>query len=166
MQDASARHQRRVVPKVGFERGARFHDRYDIVTLIGHGGMGAVYKATDRHTRAARALKIMLPELVSDSVGRERFLLEATIPAKVKHPRLVAVTDTGVDDETGLPFLAMAFLDGEDLRKILSRHGRLLPADAIGLLNRWPVRSLQSTHRISSIVISNQRTYSSRGTRA
>ncbi|HMJ11210.1 MAG TPA: serine/threonine protein kinase, partial [Polyangiaceae bacterium] len=87
--------------------GAIFNGRYRISRLIRSGGMGAIYEVVHLDTRRRRALKTMLPELVSDPELRERFRQEATIAADVESDHIVEVFDAGVDEATGLPFLVM-----------------------------------------------------------
>ncbi|HET9956747.1 MAG TPA: hypothetical protein VFQ61_19765, partial [Polyangiaceae bacterium] len=63
--------------------GLLFQGRYEVVRCIGSGGMGAVYEVLQRETRRRRALKTLLPSLVSDPEARSRFHLEATVAAEI-----------------------------------------------------------------------------------
>lgn len=79
--------------------------------------MGSVYEVLDHKTRRRRALKVMLPNLISDPELRARFRLEATITADIISEHIVETFDADVDAETGSPFLVMELLRGEDLAK-------------------------------------------------
>jgi len=99
---------------------------YRIEALIGRGGMGAVYLA--QHLRLGRrvALKLLAPELASNQKFRERFLRESTIAASIDHPNIVPIYDADEDD--GVLFLAMRYVEGTDLRGLIVSEGRLDPA--------------------------------------
>jgi serine/threonine protein kinase len=94
-----------------------------IDALIGEGGMGVVYRAT--HLRLGRtvALKVLPPSLAADLDFRRRFEREAAIAASLEHPNVVPIYDAGHTD--GILYLAMRFVDGEDLGAVLRREGRL-----------------------------------------
>lgn len=112
------------------ELAGRFPD-FEILELVGRGGMGAVYKA--RHLRLDRivALKILPAEFCTDAVLSERFLREARVMAKISHPNIVLLFDFG--EANGVPFLCMEFVDGINLRKaILAKT--LKPAQAIAIV--------------------------------
>ena len=116
-----------------FAEGAVFHDTFEIVRRIDSGAMGTVYEVVDRRTRRRRALKIMLARFADNPEVTERFRREATITADVVSEHVVETYDAGVDEASGLPFIVMELLRGEDLGKILSR-GPLPPADVVTLL--------------------------------
>ena len=114
-------------------KGAVFHDQYEVVRRIDSGAMGTVYEVVDRVTKRRRALKVMLARFVDNSDVTERFRREATITADVVSEHVVETFDAGVDASTGLPFLVMELLRGEDLGKVVAR-GPLPAADVIALL--------------------------------
>jgi serine/threonine protein kinase len=124
---------------------ATFHDRYEVVRVIRSGGMGAVYEVVDRVTRRSRAMKTMLPSLVSDPDARARFEFEATVAAGIHSGHVVEVFDAGIDDASGLPFLVMELLDGEDLGTLLQRRGRLGRAEVVTYLSQTAL-ALDKTH--------------------
>ena len=99
-----------------------------IEELIGRGGMGVVYRA--RHLRLDRivALKVMAAERLEDPVLRERFLREAKAAASIDHPNVIPLHYTG--EEEGVVYLAMRFVDGEDLRSLVRHEGALAPDQA------------------------------------
>lgn len=114
-------------------KGAVFHDQYEVVRRIDSGAMGTVYEVVDRVTKRRRALKVMLARFVDNTDVTERFRREATITADVVSEHVVETFDAGVDASTGLPFLVMELLRGEDLGKVVAR-GPLPAADVIALL--------------------------------
>lgn len=104
--------------------GTILAQRYRVDALLGEGGMGAVYRATDWRG-AACALKVMRPERVADPDIRRRFEQEAQIGMQLRHPNVRQVWDAGVDGYTQLPYLAMELLYGEDLSRRLAWRGAL-----------------------------------------
>lgn len=104
--------------------------RYEIVRIIGAGGMGAVYEATHLVSRRTIALKILAPEASRTDANRERFLREASAPAQIGHPGIVEVFDAGFDTQSGALFVAMELLVGETLRERLDRLAATKSAEA------------------------------------
>jgi serine/threonine-protein kinase len=101
---------------------------YRIQRLLGEGGMGAVYEATQVRLNKRVAVKVMARELTANPEALARFRREAEVTSGLGHPHIVQVFDFGATP-TGEPFLAMEFLDGEDLEHRLRRDGPLsLPA--------------------------------------
>ena len=94
---------------------------YRIDALIGRGGMGVVYRATDRSLGRPVALKLIAPELAEDERFRHRFLEESRIAASLDHANVVPVYEAGEVD--GQLFLAMRYVEGADLRTLLRREG-------------------------------------------
>ncbi|NUO51187.1 MAG: serine/threonine protein kinase, partial [Polyangiaceae bacterium] len=76
--------------------GSLFAGRYVIIRRVGSGGMGAVYEVLHRETKRRRALKLLLPVLVSDPDARARFAQEATITADIESEHLVDTFDAGI----------------------------------------------------------------------
>jgi eukaryotic-like serine/threonine-protein kinase len=103
-------------------------ERYAIERELGRGGMSVVYLARDlRHGRPV-ALKVLSPEL-AEALGPGRFLREIEIAARLNHPRIVPLLDSGAAD--GLLFYAMPFVEGESLRQRLERERQLPVEDAV-----------------------------------
>ena len=119
-------------------------DRYRIIRLIGSGGMGNVYLA--EHTTIGKqiAIKTLNLEYSRRKSLRERFLREARSASQIRHPNVVDITDFGRTKE-GAPFIAMEYLDGEDLKALLEREGRL-PIDRARHLIVQICRALQAAH--------------------
>ena len=116
--------------------------RYRIERELGRGGMARVYLARDlKHDRPV-AVKVIRPELAA-SLGRERFLQEIGIAARLRHPSIMPLFDSG--DVDGLLYFVMPYEDGLTLRARLQRDGRLGTADAVSVL-RDVARALAYAH--------------------
>ena len=110
---------------------AALSDRYVVEREVGAGGMATVYLARDLRHKRLVALKVVRPEL-GGRVGVERFLREIELAARLQHPHILPVFDSGVvDDGDGgpVPYFVMPYVEGETLRQLLQREGRL-PVDA------------------------------------
>src|SRR5437870_13314573 len=103
----------------------------EILELLGQGGMGAVYKARQPGLDRLVALKILPPEAVRDPSFAERFRREARALAKLNHPNIVSVYDSGKAGE--LYYFIMEFIDGLNLRQLL-RTGHILPREALQIV--------------------------------
>ncbi len=99
--------------------------KYELVRLLGQGGMGAVYEARN-HLGKRFAVKLLLkPEFAQDPGLTARFFREAKASAAIESEHIVEVYDTGVDPETNFPFIIMELLKGEDLEHTIGRVGAL-----------------------------------------
>lgn len=116
------------------EPGVVFQDRYEIVRCLSQGGMGAIYEVVHVQTKRRRALKVMLPGLLSNRSMRARFQLEATVAAQIQSDHIAEVIDAGVDEATSMPFLVMELLHGEELGEMLEERGALPREEAIHYL--------------------------------
>ncbi len=133
-------------PALGILRpGELFHQRYRVVRLISEGGMGAVYEVIDERTKSARALKIMLPSLMRDRDLRARFEREATVTGAIESDHIARVSDAAVDPATGMPFLVMELLRGQDLGAMLDERGACAPAEVMTYLSH-AARALDKAH--------------------
>ena len=103
--------------------------RYRLVRLIARGGMAQVWEAHDEILDRAVAVKVLHPHLAEDTAFLERFRREAVAAARLSHPNVVAVYDTGLDD--GVAFIVMELVRGETLRELLAARGGLTPAQAV-----------------------------------
>ncbi len=102
---------------------------YQLESMIGTGGMGRVYRATQIGTGKAAALKLLRLNEQGDEEIRRRFAREITIMKALQHPNVVKLYDSGEDQ--GRLFIAMEYIDGLELRAIIDRHGALTPAIAV-----------------------------------
>ncbi len=115
-------------PRVGIEFGP-----YKIISILGQGGMGKVYKARHMGLAQIRALKILPEEKAARSrKAIQRFLREARSAAALKHPNVVIVHNVGEID--GVHFIDMEYVDGESLQARLEREGRLEVEEATHIL--------------------------------
>ena len=112
---------------MALEPGARLGP-YEIVSPAGAGGMGEVYRARDTRLDRTVAIKVLPPDLTSDSAARQRFEREARAVAALSHPHICTLHDIGHQD--GTDYLVMEFLDGETLAQRLTR-GKLPPDQAL-----------------------------------
>ena len=118
--------------------------RYLLGPCCGRGGMGAVFRSTDRDLGREVAIKVMAEELRDDSQSHERFHRERRACARMDHGNVVRVHDAGVED--GLPFLVMEWLEGKTLHEILSRRGALPIPDAVAATVQ-ALEGLRHAHR-------------------
>ena len=110
--------------------GAALDGRYRIEELLGVGGMALVFRAQDlRHGRPV-ALKVLRPELV-EAVGSGRFTREIAIAARLDHPNVLSLHDSGEAD--GLLYYVMPFVEGESLRDLVARRGALEVGEAVAI---------------------------------
>lgn len=105
--------------------GDLFAGRYLIESILADGGFGRVFRARHQVTGQLRAVKALMPAAVAHPHVRKRFNAEARVAARIGSPHVVEVSDTGIDGETGAPYLAMEFLDGETLDAKVERDGPL-----------------------------------------
>jgi serine/threonine protein kinase/TolB-like protein len=119
--------------------------RYRVLSLVGAGGMGEVYRAEHVTLKRPTALKFMRPALGDDADALARFRREAEQASRIAHPNVAAIYDFG-DTDDGLVFLAMEFIEGESLADRLARRGRLGPADAAHVI-AGAAAGLAAAHR-------------------
>src|ERR1700723_4622359 len=123
--------------------GVLFGGRYEILGVLGQGGMGAVYKARDRELDRLIALKVIRPELANDPAILARFKQELILSRNIPPKNVVRIFDLGEAD--GIRFISMEYVDGEDLRTILRREGKFSSKDAISVVEQV-CRALDSAH--------------------
>jgi serine/threonine-protein kinase len=125
--------------------GALLKDTYSVVRLIGRGGMGEVYEV--RHVRLAGryAVKVLPSRVSGDDELMRRFRREADITSALRHPNIVQVIDFDRTPE-GCIFLAMEYLDGNDLSALLEQGGPMAPGRVLHL-NEQIVSALTAAHR-------------------
>ncbi|HUJ25891.1 MAG TPA: serine/threonine-protein kinase [Myxococcales bacterium] len=119
---------------------------FRIVRPLAAGGMGAVYLVEQLSTGRERALKIMHPQFVQSADSRARFTQEAKVGARIRSDHVVEVVSAGVDDDTGIPWLAMELLDGEELAKRISRKRFLSSQETLEIF-RQLCHALGEAHR-------------------
>ena len=117
--------------------------KYRILDIIGHGGMGVVYKAEDSVLKRTVALKVILPSLGASEPTRKRFLREARTMAQLEHDHVARLYEVGED--RGIPFIAMEFLIGEPLDRRL-HSVRVLPLTETLRIGREIAEGLAAAH--------------------
>ncbi len=127
-----------------FEVGSVLGGRYEIQALLGMGGMGAVYKAHDSEVDRAVGLKVIRPDLAGNPAILARFKQELILARQVTHKNIIRIYD--LSEAEGVKFITMEFIEGEDLRTILTRQGKLTPDEAIGII-RQSCSGLQAAHQ-------------------
>ena len=136
--------------------GTRFGP-YEVVALLGAGGMGEVYRARDTRLDRAVAVKVLPPPLPPIRAFRNRLHTEARAISQLSHPHICTLHDIGEQD--GTTFLVMELIQGETLADRLKREGRGLPiAEALRLALRSPTRSPPPIVKASLIAISSPAT--------
>ncbi|HMD32362.1 MAG TPA: serine/threonine-protein kinase, partial [Candidatus Acidoferrales bacterium] len=126
-----------------FPPGTVLGERYRIVSILGRGGMGEVYRADDLKLEQAVALKVLPEALANDKEAQARFMREVRVARQVSHPNVCRVFDIGEAD--GLHFITMEYIDGEDLSTLLRRIGRL-PSDKALEIARQICAGLAAAH--------------------
>lgn len=104
--------------------GTVFAEKYEMLSVLGSGGMSIIYKAQHRYMERMVAIKLLHPFLVQDPVMLQRFQYEAKAASNLSHPNIVTVFDFGITD-SGRAYLVMDYLEGEDLGEILTRKNFL-----------------------------------------
>src|SRR5882757_10475929 len=131
------------LPNGEFAPGTVLGDRYEILALLGQGGMGAVYKARDTELDRLVALKIIRPELTTNPEILKRFKQELILARQITHRNVVRIFDLGQAD--GFKFITMEYLEGQDLRVVLREKGKLTPEAAARVILQI-CRALEAAH--------------------
>src|SRR5882724_5645044 len=140
---SSARAPAPVLPPGEFAPGTVLGHRYEILSLLGQGGMGAVYKARDTELDRMVALKIIRPDLTTNPEILKRFKQELILARQVTHRNVIRIFDLGQAD--GFKFITMEYLEGKDLRGVLREKGKLPPEEAARIILQI-CRALEVAH--------------------
>src|SRR6185437_12813742 len=128
--------------------GAILGQRYEILQVLGRGGMGAVYKARDREVDRVVALKVIRPDLAGNAAMLDRFKQELVLSHQVTHKNVVRIYDLGEAD--GVKFITMEYIEGSDLRSIILEKKRFPPAEAVEIMLQV-CRALEAVHAVGVI---------------
>lgn len=128
---------------------------YDVLEVLGEGGMGIVYRAHDRSLQREVALKLLAPALSVHETARKRFVREAQSASKVNHHNVVTVLGIGECESeqrfaAALPMLVMEYVDGETLEQLIDRRGTLSPPE-IARIGLQIAAGLQAAHATNCI---------------
>ena len=131
--------------------GRILNDRFRILSPLGSGGMGKVYKAVQTPLDRVVALKILNPNFPAekDPAFKRRFFLEASLTSKLRHPNTVTVIDYG-QTEDGIYFIAMEYMEGQTLAEVLA-HDKTLPWRRVLDIAQQICRSLREAHKLGVI---------------
>ena len=127
----------------GLHPGDKLAGRYEILELVGSGGVGKVYRARDVEIAEPVAVKTLRPELASDSASLARLNAELRIARRISHRNVLRTHELGEAD--GRHFVAMEWVDGQSVKTLLSARGRL-PVEATVAIARQLCRALQVAH--------------------
>jgi len=123
--------------------GTVLGERYEIVKLLGQGGMGAVYHARDRELEREVALKVIRSDMAANPEILRRFKQELILARQITHKNVIRIFDLGQAD--GIKFITMEYIEGEDLQGLLRRKKKLEPAEAATIMAQV-CRALEAAH--------------------
>lgn len=118
--------------------------RYRLIEKVGEGGAAEVFRARDQRLDRIVAIKILRRQFLHDPASRSRFINEARAAAGLAHPNIVDVYDFG-ETPDGSMFIAMQFVEGQDLKEILQRRGRMTAAETVSIITQV-CAALQAAH--------------------
>src|SRR5881275_1946436 len=130
------------------EPGAVLAQRYEILQILGEGGMGAVYKAMDRELSRPVALKVIRPDLAGNQAILDRFKQELLLAREVTHKNVIRIYDLG--EAEGMKFITMEYVEGEDLRTLIHEQTKLAPEEAVEIMQQV-CRALEAAHSVGII---------------
>jgi serine/threonine protein kinase/Flp pilus assembly protein TadD len=118
--------------KVSLAPGSVLGGRYEILKRLGEGGMGSVFQARDNEVDRIVALKVIRPELAESAEILQRFRQELVLAQQITHRNAVRIYDLAVAD--GMRFISMEYIDGQELRDVLDKRGKLPPKEAAEIM--------------------------------
>src|SRR3989441_247670 len=130
------------------EPGAVLAQRYEILEILGEGGMGAVYKAMDRELSRPVALKVIRPDLAGNQAILDRFKQELLLAREVTHKNVIRIYDLG--EAEGVKFITMEYVEGKDLRTLINEKNKLAPEEAVEIMQQV-CRALEAAHSVGII---------------
>ncbi len=138
-----------LIDVTAWSTGTLVRGKYRIISKVGQGGMGAVYKALHVAFDEMRALKVISRELMSDELFVKRFKHEAVITRKLQHPNAVRVDD--IDEaEDGRPFIVMEYIEGQSLKQLIQSHGAL-PVPRVCSIVKQVALALEAAHGLGLV---------------
>src|SRR6266581_4226587 len=127
----------------GLQPGFILGGRYEILEALGEGGMGSVYKARDRELDRLVALKVIRPDLAGNPAIIQRFKQELILARQITQRNVVRIFDLG--EATGIKFITMEYVEGQDLHSLLQEHKKFAPKDAVEIILQV-CRALEAAH--------------------
>jgi tetratricopeptide (TPR) repeat protein/predicted Ser/Thr protein kinase len=122
--------------------------RYEVLSLLGEGGMGAVYKARDVELGRTVALKVIRPDLARNRAILDRFKQELILATQVTHRNVVRIYDLG--EAEGIKFITMEYVEGVDLGGVIHERTKLPPKEAVEIVEQV-CRALRAAHNVGVI---------------
>lgn len=140
--------QRMLFPLFRLSKGTKFADRYEIIENLGAGGMGRVYRVLDKKIDEEVALKLLSPKITADEKLVEFFRNELKLARKISHKNICRLYHFG--EEAGTRYIIMEYVDGETLKTIIRRKGKLTEREALDIAEQicW---GLQAAHHLGII---------------
>ncbi|NIN91835.1 protein kinase, partial [bacterium] len=135
-------------PKEELTTGSTFAGRYQIIEVLGKGGMGKVYRALDKKLNEEVALKLIKPEIASDKKTLERFNNELKFARKISHKNVGRMYE--LMEEKGTHFITMEYVPGQDLRGLIRQSGQLAVGTAVSIAKQM-CEGLTAAHRLGVI---------------
>jgi serine/threonine protein kinase len=130
-------------PLVQLSPGTSVGSRYEIVRLLGQGGMGAVYQAHDKELERQVAIKVIRADMAANPEILRRFKQELILARQITHKNVIRIYDLGQAD--GIKFITMEYIEGENLQSVLRRKKKIEPAEAANILAQV-CRALEAAH--------------------
>ncbi len=126
-------------------------EKYRIERLLGRGGMGAVYLARHTVLDSLFALKVLFPSIaLRNQRFVSRFIREAKLACKLKHPNLIEVHDAGINPENGMHYIVMEYVSGGSVRDLLKKVGHIAPGTALGIV-RQVASALEAARKLGMV---------------
>ena len=135
-------------PTEKLTRGTTFAGRYEIIEVLGKGGMGKVYKVEDKKIKEEVALKLIKPEIASDRKTIERFSNELKLARKIRHKNVCAMYDIGEEEETH--YITMEYVPGQDLKGLVKQTGQLSTQTALTIAKQM-CEGLAEAHKLGVV---------------
>jgi serine/threonine protein kinase len=146
--DGRVRHPQSDPTHSGLAPGTVIAQRYQILDVLGEGGMGAVYKANDRELKRTVALKVIRPDLARNPAIVERFKQELRLSHQVTHKNVIRIYDLGEGE--GVKFITMEYIEGKDLRSLIREKNRFAPEEAVEVIQQV-CQALDAAHSVGVI---------------
>lgn len=125
------------------QSGVLLAGRYEILRMLGEGGMGAVYQARDTELDRVVALKVIRPEYAREETIIQRFKQELILARQITHKNVIRIFDMG--ESEGMKFITMEFVEGSDLRDLIRKKGKIPPDQSVAIMMQI-CRALEAAH--------------------
>src|SRR5271170_6816328 len=130
------------------EPGMLLAQRYEVVEILGQGGMGAVYKATDRELNRTVAIKVIRPDLARDRGIVDRFKQELLLAHQVTHRNVIRIYDLSEAD--GMKFITMEYVEGDNLLTLIHQKKKFSPEETVEIIQQV-CKALEAAHAVGVI---------------